>query len=518
MHQQILDAHNPHLPAFYQAGKAVSRLELKTASQRAARFLREMGLRRGDTVAVWLPDGAIWLQLLFGAAQLGVLVVPVSTRLRTAEALHIVNTAQARTIVVPTRFLDFDYVEAALTIQKSVAALKHVIDVPVGGEFMWDTFAPHEVGDSTGDGTDPWCTFSTSGTTGKPKLAIHTQAGIATHVLNVARATNMQPGDATLCALPLYGVMGFVLAISTLAAGAACVFLPVFKAQAAAEAIERHEVTHFYGSDAMLDMVLDVPGCELGSWRRGGFAEFAGLGSRIIQKAWANWNVPLTAIYGMSECFALAAMRDIGAGAEERRLAGGRPISPGISFRIADPSTGEPLAEGEQGELQLRGYNAMAGYLNNPSATADAFTADGWLRTGDLARAQSGAFQYLSRLKDTLRLRGYLVDPAEIEEFLVTHPAVAAAQVVGVHQEGEGDVAVAFIRPGQGHATETELLDFCKRGIAGFKIPRRIVALDSFPQVDGPNGVKILKHALRDIAKEHLQAAPTPQDNTRKTS
>lgn len=513
MHQQILNAHDPNLPAFYQAGIPVSRLELRLASQRAAAFLWETGLRRGDTVAVWLPDGAVWLQLLFGAAQLGVLVVPVSTRLRTAEALHIVSTAQARMLVVPQRFLDFDYLEAASAIRQSVGSLPHVVDVPVTGEFMWDTFAPRD--DDIGLGTDPWCTFSTSGTTGKPKLAVHTQAGIVTHALNVAKATDMKPGDATLCALPLYGVMGFVLAISTLTAGAACVFLPVFKAQAAADAMARHKVTHFYGSDAMLDMVLDEPGNAFGSWRHGGFAEFAGLGGRITDKAWKDWGVPLTAIYGMSECFALTAIRDAHADGDERRLAGGHPISPDIAFRIADLTTGTVAAEGEQGELQLRGYNVMAGYLNNPAATADAFTTDGWLRTGDLARRQGKAFQYLSRLKDSLRLRGYLVDPAEIEEFLVTHRAVAAAQVVGVHQEGEGDVAVAFIRTGQAHVSEAELLEFCKRGIAGFKIPRRIVALESFPQVDGPNGVKILKHVLRDLAKEHLQSEPAKP--TRKT-
>lgn len=503
MYQHILNAHDPGLPAFYQNGKAVTRGELAMAAQRGATYLASMGLRKGDTLAVWFPDGAVWLQLLFAAAQLGVLVVPVSTRLKTAEALHVVNTAQARMLVVPTHFLDFDYAEAASVIQQSVPSLTHVVQAPVNDAFLWDNFTP--MADASGAATDPWCTFSTSGTTGKPKLAVHTQAGIVTHVQHVARATDLKPGDATLCALPLYGVMGFVVAISTLAAGAACVFLPVFKAQAAAEAMSTHRVTHFYGSDAMLDMVLSVPGQDLSHWRRGGFAEFAGLGSWLTERAWVDWQVPLTAVYGMSECFALTAIRDVTADAEERRLAGGYPVSPDIAFRIVDPVTGAVLPEGEQGELQLRGYNVATGYLNNPAASAEALTADGWFRTGDLARARGASFQYLSRLKDTLRLRGYLVDPTEVEDFLVTHPSVAAAQVVGVHQEGEGDVAVAFVRCGDTAASERDLLEFCKCGIAGFKVPRRIIALESFPQVDGPNGVKILKHVLRDMARGHLQ-------------
>jgi len=504
MYQLILDAHDSRLPAFYHNGNPVTRGELTHSARQAASALSELGLRKGDKLAVWFPDGAVWLQLLFAAAQLGVLVVPVSTRLKTGEALHIVNTAQARMLVVPTRFLDFDFVEAASVIQQSVPSLTHVIDASVHGDFLWTKHSLYEP--SFGDAADPWCTFSTSGTTGKPKLAVHTQNGIVTHALNVAEATDMRPGDATLCALPLYGVMGFVLALSTLAAGAACVFLPVFKAEAAAGAIAKHHVTHFYGSDAMLDMVLSVPGHKLDSWRRGGFAEFAGLGNRLIEIAWTAWGVPLTAVYGMSECFALTAIRDIYADGDERRLPGGHPISDAIAFRIADPATGELVPEGEQGELQLRGYNVTAGYLNNPTATADAFTLDGWLRTGDLARARGKTFQYLSRLKDSLRLRGYLVDPTEVEEFLTSHPSVSAAQVVGVHQEGEGDVAVAFIRCDVTPASEQELLAFCKNNIAGFKVPRRIIALESFPQVDGPNGVKILKHVLRDMAKGHLHA------------
>ncbi|MCY1507165.1 Long-chain-fatty-acid--CoA ligase FadD13 [compost metagenome] len=504
MYRHILHTHRADLPAFHQNGKAVTRLELSIASQRAAGFLRARGLQRGDRLAVWLPDGAVWLQLLFAAAQLGVLLVPVSTRLKTAEALHIVKTAQARILVVPTRFLEFDYVAAATEIQQAVGSLEHVVQVRAPGELMWSDQAPCQ--ECSGVDSDPWLTFSTSGTTGSPKLAVHTQAGIATHARNAAVATRMQAGDASLCALPLYGVMGFIQALATLAAGAACVFLPVFKAQAATEAFEKYRITHLYGSDAMLDMVMGVPHATLPRWRHGGFAEFAGLGPKIVERAWTNWKVPLTAVYGMSECLALCAIRDSDAPAAERRVAGGRPISPDIAFRIVDIATGEPQPDGVQGELQLRGYNVMLSYLNNPVATAEAITADGWLRTGDLACAQGDSFQYLSRLKDSLRLRGYLVDPTEVEEFLCTHPAVSAAQVVGVNREGEGDVAVAFILCDPQGPDEALLLDYCKQGIAGFKVPRRIIRVERFPQVDGPNGVKILKNVLRDIAKEHLRA------------
>jgi len=502
----ILDQHSGDLPAFHAAGQTATRAELKVAARCAAAFLHQLGLRRGDTVAIWIPDGAIWLQLLFGAAQLGVLVVPVSTRLKLSEAQHIVGTAAARVLVVPEKFLDFDYAGAGRAMQASLASLVHVIQVPAEGSFQWLACEPHR--EFAGQDVDPLCTFSTSGTTGKPKLAVHTHGGLAAHARNAGQVTEIRPGDAMLCALPLYGVLGFVSAVAALAAGGICVFLPVFKADAAAAAIERHRVTHFYGSDGMFDMVFGAQGHSLATWRRGGFAEFAGLGAKVIEQAWGRWGLRLSGLYGMSECLALMAIRDTTGDARERGMAGGRPIAPEIRFRIVDPGTGLPKEDGEQGELQLRGYSVMKGYLNNPVSTADAFTSDGWLKTGDLAYAKGDEFFYLARLKDSLRLKGYLVDPTEVEDFLCRHPGVAAAQVVGVHQDGEGDVAVAFVRPSAQPVAESDLLAYCKSGIAGFKVPRRIVPIDEFPQSSGPNGVKILKNVLREMAKPHLESPP----------
>jgi len=501
----LLCSGNPDAAAVHIGDQSFSRGDLRLASQRAATLLYDLGLRRGDTLAVWLPDGVVWLQLLFAAAQLGVLMVPVSTRLKLQEAQHVVATAKARLIVVPTQFLDFDYAGSARQIQADIGTVEHVIEVSVDAGFHWMDFAPYPR--QEGRNADPLCTFSTSGTTGKPKLAVHTASGLANHARNAGRVNDIRHGDVMLCALPLYGVLGFVQAVAALASGAACVFLPVFNAELAAAAFARHGVTHFFGSDSMFDMVLNAPGASLKTWRRGGFAEFAGLGQRVIERAWNDWGVRIGGLYGMSECLAMTAIRDPAGDPEQRRVPGGTPVSPEIEFRVADPESGAVLPDREQGELQLRGYNVMLGYLNNPTATADAFTADRWFRTGDLAYADGETFCYLARLKDSLRLRGYLVDPTEVEDFLVQHPAVTAAQVVGVHREGEGDVAVAFVRMAKTVATESELIAFCKAGIAGFKVPRRIVQIDAFPQVNGPNGVKVLKNVLRDLAIEHLRSA-----------
>jgi acyl-CoA synthetase (AMP-forming)/AMP-acid ligase II len=509
--------HSPELPAAHVDGHLTTRGELLNASRVAAAKLLELGLGRGDKIAVWLPDGLPWLQLLFAAAEIGVLVVPISTRYKEVEVLHIVETARPRVLFIPTRFLDFDYSGVAQRVRASQPCLEHVVEVASQSEFVW---AGERAGArlAVGEGNDSLCTFTTSGTTGKPKLAAHTQAGLAAHARNVADAVGLGGGDAVLCALPLYGVLGFVQAIAALSAGAACVMQPVYKAEEAAAAIERYAITHFYGADAMLDQILRVPGRSLASWRGGGFAEFAGLGAQVVALAEQKWNLRLIGIYGMSECLALAAIGNASDAPEIRGLAGGNPVAPGVQFRISDPDTGFPLAIDQEGELQLRGYNVMREYLNNPAATAEAFTADGWLRTGDLAVRQGAGFTYRARLRDSLRLRGYLVDPSEIEEQLCRHASVASSQVVGVNVPGEGDVAVAFVITQDNVDTaglEAQLVAHCKESIAGYKVPRRVLVVKTFPQVDGPNGVKVLKGTLRDMAKHELeQGAPRPSKET----
>jgi acyl-CoA synthetase (AMP-forming)/AMP-acid ligase II len=509
--------HSSELAAVHVHGCVVTRGQLLEASRGASAHLRALGLRHGDTMAVWLPDGLAWLQLLFAAADLGVLMVPISTRYKEVDALHLVDTARAHVLFVPERFLDFDYRDAAERIRAKCPCVQHIVEIASLDDFAWAGEGGRTQSSSDGAMTDALCTFTTSGTTGQPKLAVHTQAGIAAHARNVAAATGMKPGDVALCALPLYGVLGFAQAMAALSAGAACVLQPVFKAEEAAAAIERFGVTHFFGSDAMLDRVLQLPGRSLATWRCGGFAEFAGLGAEVVARAQGDWNLRLTGIYGMSECFALAAIRSTDDAPEIRGLAGGKPVTDGILFRIVDPDTGFEVADGEEGELQLRGYNVMAGYLNNPVATAEAFTLDGWLRTGDLAFRQGEGFCYRARLRDSLRLRGYLVDPAEIEQFLAQHAQVAAAQVVGVTVPGEGDVAVAFVIAAdaiQAPNLEPLLIAYCKDGIAGYKVPRRIFVVDRFPQIDGPNGVKIVKARLREAARQGISqgAATLPKE------
>jgi fatty-acyl-CoA synthase len=497
-------------PALHDGDRVFSRAGLRLGAAHTVRGLQQLGLRRGDAVAVWLPNGAAWLQLLLGAAQLGVLVVPVSTRYKAPEIAHLLRVSRARLLIFATRFLDQASAPVAQALLSDVPTLEQLlaVDDPFGLiEFgPAGPAGPFPLPDDPGQPTDLLCCFSTSGTTGQPKLAAHDQASITRHAQQVAGALDIRPGDAMLCALPLFGVFGFMTALAALAGGAACVLMPVFDAAAAAGLVAQHAISHAVGADAMFDPILKVAGADLGSLRSIVMADFAGLSLQVAQQADAL-RIGCSGTYGSSEVFSLVSLQAWGATVEQRALAGGRPVDPLISIRVVDPQTGQPVADGTPGELQLRGPNVLAQYLNNPEATAQAMTTDGWFRSGDLATTQGQHFHYLARMGDSLRLRGYLVSPAEIEQALMRHPAVALAQVVGVAVPGVGDQAVAFVVLSEADPGEAELRAFCLQNMASYKVPQRVRVLDAFPTIDGPNGVKIQKRVLRQMASDLMAAA-----------
>lgn len=462
--------------------------------------LAELGFRRGDVLGIWLPNMPEWLELLFACARLGVCVAAINTRYRSAELRHILRTSRARGVVLAPGFLDVDWAAMVDEVRPDLPDLEFVLapwDVPTGTRH-----------DDQGRREDLAVLFATSGTTSAPKLAAHKQGPVTRHAREVARAFDVRDGESALLALPLCGVFGFNSALGALAAGAACVLQEVFDADEAARLLVRHGVQHFNGSDAMLAAVLASSELDRDAllWRRAGFADFTGVGPRLVAEAEARAGVRITGVFGMSEVFALMATWDPEDPPEVRALAGGRPVCADIEIRACDPETGEVRAPEEKGELQVRGYNVIQRYLHNETATAEAFTEDGWFRTGDLGYVRAaGGFVFQARLRDSLRLRGFLVDPAEIEEQLAAEPGVRAVQVVGVERAGEGEVPVAFVIADEGFEAREALKHLAGR-IAAYKVPRRVIEVGAFPTAAGANGTKIQKARLRDMAAEALNS------------
>jgi fatty-acyl-CoA synthase len=325
--------------------------------------------------------------------------------------------------------------------------------------------------------------FTTSGTTGRPKLAAHDHATTFRHLRAAAESLDVGHASTGALVLPFCGTFGLVSALSVLAGGGRLVVCRRFDPAVTATLVEEQGVTHLNGSDDMLIAVLDQ-GRDLSSWRHGVVAEFTGRSMETVRRA-DRIGARLTGVYGSSETFALLARWPEDAPAELRARPGGVFVDPTHEVRVVD------------GEIQLRGPSVLRAYLVEEGVQSPPTVDDGWFPTGDLGSASDGrSFAYQARMGDALRLRGFLTDPAEIEQHLMSHPGVTGAQVVGTAGGDGGEVAVAFVVTARPIAEEV-LVDHCRRHLANYKVPARIVAVDDFPTVDGPNGVKIRKTDLR---------------------
>jgi fatty-acyl-CoA synthase len=442
--------------------------ELSERSRRLAAGLEARGVRAGDRVAVWLPNVPAWLELEFALARLGAIAVAVNTRFRAREAQDVVDRSGARLLVCAP---DCERVDAERVELGS--ALEALLEHP-----------PLEDDRASADAA---CNvFTSSGTTGLPKLVLHRQGGIVAHSRAVAGAFGYDTDAVVLAMLPLCGVFGFNTALGALAGGARLVLLEEFDAGEAVALIERHGVTHTNGALEMLRRILQIS--EVASLREAGFAAFSG-DARALVDAGDRLGKRFYQCYGSSEVQALMAHAPAEAPAAARAVAGGPPVSKAIEVRV-----------NADGELEVRGPNVLAGYLGDDEPD---LTDDGFVRTGDVAEpdAERG-FVYVARGGDALRLGGYLVAPREIEAFLEEQPGVESAQVVGVEADGQTR-AVAFAL---GDFEEDAVLERCRAELARFKVPRRVIGLDAFPTTPSANGERVRRGELRRRAAELLGA------------
>ena len=491
--------------ALVEGDRALTFDGLAAAAGALAAELAGWGVGRGDVVALWLPNVLEYLVAEFALGALGAAALGVNTRYGEHELAHLVDRARPVGVVVPHRFLDIDFVGKLPRSGAWVGVVGAPEDADLSGFDVGG--GVHRLPDPAGGGPtalsragraeDPVAYFTTSGSTGAPKLAGHPQSAVVEHAANVARAFDMRPGDSLHLALPLCGVFGFSAAFGMLAAGGTCVLEPVFDAGRMARDIGAHHVTHLVGGDDMLGRLMAEDPPAWPDCRRGAIADFGGRAAEVAR--WADERgTALSGVYGSSELFALISTWPAELPLAERVPAGGEPVSPGIEVRAVDPETGAVCPPGETGELQFRGYPVTSGYLGGPEVPVD---EDGWFSSGDLgSTTAAGAFHYRCRAGDALRLRGFLVEPAEIESFLLEQDGVDGAKVVGA----EG-VAVAFVtlRP-DATVTGEELRDRCRAALAAFKVPARIEVLAEFPVTTGTNGTKIRAAALRERAAELL--------------
>jgi fatty-acyl-CoA synthase len=474
--------------------------------------LRKAGVGPGARVALWLPNRADYLAAIFACARLGALAVHVNTRFRTAEVGNLLRRSRAVALVTEWGFpaVDFPSIFAALPAEDRATVrcvlspqLRPAVNELAGLPVLSLHGAAAYSGPDEAAGDKPCLTFTTSGTTAGPKLVLHDQQTIAGHAADVARHIGLDAGDAVLlAALPFCGTFGNVAAMAAIAGGAHIVCVAQFHGDTAVDLIHKHRVTHVIGGDDLFGRLAAAAGRRtFNTVRFSGFAAFHSTAAASIAAAEAAGMQP-RGLYGSSELQALFSISD----GENRLLGGGIPVNSHARLVVRDPETGAVLPSGASGELRVDAPSRFIGYLENPMATERAIDSDGMFRTGDLARLSGTGFIYEARIGDAMRIGGFLVSPEEIETVIQTQPGVAGVQVVAASR-GDGDpVPVAFVRPNHGaQLDEAALRERCLQLLARFKVPERIVVIEAFPIVESPNGPKVQKVRLREMAEALLR-------------
>jgi long-chain acyl-CoA synthetase len=425
--------------------------------------------------------------------------VPLNWRLAPPELARIVEDARTPLLIAGAA-----YEETARALAGAAPSRPTVVVVDDRGDGGYEGWlAAHEPRDPGGRGSssDVVVQMYTSGTTGVPK-------GVLTTHRNLAAAAETSPlwqfdgGSVSLTPLPMFHIGGIGWAFLGLWNGATTILVREFVAEAVLDLLERSRVTNAVFVPTMLQLMTAVPGAserDFGSLRSIAYGA-SPITTPVLKAALATFRCSLFGIYGLTESTGGVvqldpADHDPGGPREHLLRSVGKPL-PWVELRVADPLSGVERPPGEVGEVWLRAPNVTPGYFERPAETAAALTEDGWLRTGDGGYLDPDGYLFLTdRVKDMIVSGGENVYPAEVEEVLAHHPAVAEVAVVGVPDErwGEAVCALVVTRPGMGIDGD-ELVAFARSRLAGYKLPRSIVFVDELPKT--PTG-KVLKRELR---------------------
>ncbi|MCE2489580.1 MAG: AMP-binding protein [Anaerolineae bacterium] len=464
--------------------------ELENQVQRCMAWLLALGLRPGDCAATQLPTGLAFVQLHLAICRLGALHLPLNPAFPAAELRYFLSDS------VATLFFHAGGERGAAAIVQATPGLR-CIALRDDESFTRQIkgFAP--VAPPTPRGPQQLAMMLyTSGTTSRPKGARITHGNLTANIEALHEAWGWRQDDVLLHVLPLFHVHGLTVALhGALRAGATAVLLPRFDAGRVLDLLQSRRFSVFMGVPTIHRRLYraaaggdhDLRHMRLmtsGSDR---------LPDDLFEGVQQRFGVTLLERYGMTETGMNLSNPLHG---ERRRGSVGLPL-PGVEARVVERLTEQPLPDNVVGELQIRGPHVCAGYHNRPEQTAVAFTADGWLRTGDLAqRAPDGYFTLQGRAKDLIISGGMNVYPPEVERALLEHPQVRAAAVIGCPDEEWGERVVALVLPEAGAALDEAALEaWCRARLAPYKLPRAWHLVDSLPQ----NALgKVRKAVLRE--------------------
>ena len=481
-------ADNPDRVAIHLGDQTTSYRELDDQSARVAGLLAARGIAPGTPIGIMLPNVPEFASVYYGILRTGAVVVPMNPLLKAREIAYYLGDSGAPVIFA------WHITAPEVEIGAKEAGAEAILVDPATFPDILATASPApQVVDRAA--YDTAVVLYTSGTTGHPKGAELTHANLINNVeVSAADLFQLGPDDLIFGGLPLFHAFGQTCTLNAaIMTGASLTVLPRFDAAKALGILADQRVTIFAGVPTMFSALLHVPdrsGYDVSALRlciSGG----AAMPVEVLRQFEDAFDCIVLEGYGLSETSPVASFNH--PGRERKPGSIGTPIR-GVEMRVVDAS-GAEVPQGEVGEIAIRGHNIMKGYLNRPEATAEAVSADGWFRTGDIGRVDEDGYYYIvDRKKDLIIRGGYNIYPREIEEVLYEHPEVAEAAVVGIpHPElGEEVGAAVALKPGA-TVTPDELRSYVKSQVAAYKYPRRVWIVDALPK--GPTG-KILKKEI----------------------
>jgi fatty-acyl-CoA synthase len=469
------------------SGRTLTYGELDERASRAAALMAKHGIKEGDRVAILCRNRPAFFEILFGCAKLGAILVPLNWRMPPGELDQLAADCTPSLL-----FYGAEDADAASAMAKAPPAIG--LDQSYEAELAQMPLHPSR---ASWPAEQIWYLLYTSGTTGEPKGVIYNfRMALANHV-NIGTAISLSSSDTTACFLPLFHTAGINLhALPTLIAGGRVIILESFDAEALVTLIEQSRLSAIFAVPTVYQALIESPrfaAAPLGSVRHWGCGG-APLPDALVER-YRALGVRVCNGMGMTETGPTAFLADP-ADAWERVGSVGKPQLL-CSVRIVDES-GKDAGPGQVGDLLFGGPGVTPGYWQNEEATRSAFTDDGWLRSGDLARRDEEGFYYIAgRRKDMFISGGENVYPAEVENVLCAHPAISEAAVVAEADAHWGEIGRAFILPIPGVAAldTKELEAFCRARMAPYKVPKSFEMVSDFPRTAAG---KIQKHRLNN--------------------
>lgn len=499
-------AHNhPNRVAVIQGDRRLTYREIDEAARRVAGLLLSWGIRPGDRIAVACPNIAEFPILYYGILKAGAVVVPMNVLLKADEITYYLNDSGARAFFCFAGTPELDLGLQGMAGHASASSCEHFVVVGSAPQVVGESFdelmyyaTPIDDSVATAENQTSVILY-TSGTTGQPKGAELTHSNLVMNALGCNRLfkSSEDRPDTMLVCLPLFHTFGAtVLMNAGFASGSTLVLVPKFTGELALALMQEHDVTAFAGVPtmywALLNSLTDaVNVARIKSNLRLALSGGASLPVQILEDFSRKFGIGILEGYGLSETSPVSTFNHLGRESKPGSI--GQALW-GIQLRLVDEEWNTLTGEDVIGEIAIRGYNVMKGYLNRPDATA-AVMRDGWFRTGDLARVDSEGYYFIvDRAKDMIIRGGFNVYPREVEEMLMRHPAVSLVAVIGVPNDEYGEEIKACVVRNPGvDITERQLIDYCKQAMAAYKYPRIVEFLDVLPMTSTG---KILKREL----------------------